>query len=144
MRPLSGVSGWNRLVWRALRFFRCQKPKSTSHTTFPGVFNCTCIPDWSHAAQNDFYGCLRDLSVCSFWLMCLVFWNVEHSPWQDDLRWQQVGDAWAEATEHFDMQSMPIFAEFLEEVVKENGGSGAVLPSSEFGTVEATVWDSMR
>lgn len=107
-------------------------------------FNLTCIPDWSHGAQNDFYGCLRDLSVYSFWIMCLVVWNVEHGPWQDDLRWQQVGDAWAEATEQFDMQSMPIFSEFLEEVVKENGGSGALLSSSEFDTVEATVWDMMR
>ena len=58
----------------------------------------TFISDWSHGAQNDFYDTLKDLSLWNFWVMMLVVMNVEHGPWADDVRWNQILDAWTEAT----------------------------------------------
>lgn len=105
--------------------------------------NLTCIPDWSHGGQNDYYDTLRELNLFSFWVLCMIMWNVEHGPWGDDLRWNQVEHGWAEAWEHMTLATMPLFAENLQAAIREQGGEAQVLQSSSHDKVKDAMWSIM-
>ena len=105
--------------------------------------NVSVICDWSHGGQNDLYDSLKDLQIYNFWVLCLVVWNVEHGPWNDDMRWSQVLSSWNEATKHFEPTTMPLFVENLPRVIHENGGRDAILQCSEETSVEKVLWEKM-
>lgn len=71
--------------------------------------NATFIMDWSHGVQNELYESLRECALWSFWLLLLVAMNVEHGPFNDDGRWNQLRDCWQGAVENHDPQSFPLF-----------------------------------
>lgn len=107
--------------------------------------NCSVIPDWSHGGHNDLYDSLKDQGLFSFWVMCLVCFNLEHGPWADDLRWAQVADSWAEATREFSPTNMLIFAEHLAVEVHAQGGASVVMQSAEADeTLEQRMWRLMH
>lgn len=80
---------WSASEWRLWYDLRRPGQRRVSAVSYLKSLGCnlTCIPDWSHGGQNDFYDTLRELHLFSFWVLCMIMWNVEHGPGGDDLRW---------------------------------------------------------
>lgn len=77
--------------------------------------------------HNDFFCNLKSLHLFSLWLLLLAPLNVEHGPFNDDVRFNQCREAWSDAVRHFAPGAMPIFAEKSKDMVAEAGGESALL-----------------
>ena len=62
--------------------------------------NVSIICYWSHGASNDFYDGLKDVNLFSCWILFLIPLTVEHGPFQDDMRLNQVRECWSHAVKY--------------------------------------------
>lgn len=69
--------------------------------------NAAFVADCAHGAQNDLHETLRECAFWAYWLLLLTAMNVEHGPFNDDLRWNQSSDCRRGAVEHHEPNSFP-------------------------------------
>lgn len=89
--------------------------------------------DFSHRAQNDWKGMLRDTNMMGFWILMLVCWNAPCGP-----RWQQLLEAWQAMHRVFPDGDCPLYLERVQDILEERGGIAAV--SDGPGDVSERLW----
>lgn len=95
--------------------------------------------DFSHGANNDVNGTVKDLGLWSFWLLMLVALNVPHGPWDDDVRNHQSSEAWRETTKNHSSRSAVLFQERLPQMTEE---MKPILAKLDFtGPAEDKIWE---
>lgn len=99
----------------------------------------TFCPDFSHGSQNDFYDALKSMHLFPFWILMLVVYNLEHGPWQGDLRWNQINESWAEVFSHFGGGDFPLLDQRVESISRESGGRSALL-EGDHEDVHRAIW----
>lgn len=105
--------------------------------------NVSFITDWAHGANNDFLETLRDLSLFQYWLLLLIALNVEHGPHGEDLRHNQIRDAWFELQARSSPQACALFQEYCQEIASEaQGESSWELEAGE--DLQDAVWRHLR
>jgi hypothetical protein len=102
--------------------------------------NVTIYCDWSHGANNDFSETLRAMGLFPYWLLMLIVFNVEHGPFADDMRWNQVEEAWRELRKHYDAKSCELFQYHCPRM-KTELERGSLLPGGADGDPEVAVWE---
>lgn len=102
----------------------------------------TYCPDFSHGSQNDFYDALKSTNLFPFWILMLVVYNLEHGPWQDDVRWNLVNESWSEVCGHFG-DSFPLLDQRAEDIANEAGGRCQILQDTGQEDVHRAIWAKM-
>ena len=76
----------------------------------------------------------------------LVVFNIEHGPWADDYRWNQMCKSWSEATRFFSPEELPLFEEYMSMMVAENRGRAALLAQTggQEGDLHKLLWAKLR
>ena len=94
--------------------------------------------DFSHGANNDINGAIKELGLWSFWLLMLVTLNVPHGPWDDDVRNAQAKEGWEETKKHYTARSAVLFQDHLPHMVDE---MKPLLAKCDFtGPIEEQIW----
>ena len=102
----------------------------------------TIFCDFSHGANNDVNGTIKDLGLWSFWLLMLVTLNVPHGPWDDNVRHSQASEGWQEVADNHSPQSAVLFQYHVPNMIVE---LQPLLDQLDFtGPVEDKVFELMK
>lgn len=104
--------------------------------------NFSVLCDWSHGAQNDLKEALRGCNLFQFILLMMIAMNVEHGPYDEDLRFAQVKESWEDVQKHHTHQSCVIFQELAPKMLR--GLRRAGCPNQPSGDdVAEELWQAM-
>eukprot|EP00974_Lingulodinium_polyedra_P014925 1444191-Lingulodinium_polyedra.AAC.1 len=92
--------------------------------------NISVYCDMSHGANNDVTDTIKTLSLFPFWLLMMIVANVQHGPWGEDLRWNQVTEAWSECHHRFSCKNCPLFQSYCKQILDELEQSGIFIPDA--------------
>lgn len=106
--------------------------------------NITLVMDMSHGGNNDFLDMLRDLNIYKFWILLMIPLNLEHGPFQSDLRFNQVRECWDSVLKHFSPNQLPLFAERAKDLLEESGGEGCLLADSPNNDIDEALWRRLQ
>ena len=105
------------------------------------LFLGICLTPWmdfSHGANNDINATIKSLGLWPFWLLMLVVLNIDHGPYDDDVRFAQVREGWNEKKKFLNAKTAVFFREYLPRIVVE---MKTVLANLDFdGPVEDALW----
>lgn len=102
--------------------------------------NCMMLCDWSHGAWADTKGMLRDMGLFPWWLLMMVTLNLAHGPFNDDVRYTQLNDAWSECARHLAPERCALYQQHVGSMVDEM--SGAIELSGEAPS-DGEIWRAM-
>lgn len=122
VRPASPCDRWAPATWRRWRHVQIsvdQGSDALCSTAFLKhlLTNVSVLCDWG--ANNDFLDTVRDHKVFGWWLLMLILFNVEHGPFAEDLRWNQVEEAWRECRPFYDAKSSVLFQEYSAAIIED-------------------------
>lgn len=63
--------------------------------------------------------------------------------WADDYRWAQVQESWADVVAHCAPDDLPVFGEYLPEMIKECGGEAAVMEQAGGEDIATVMWKKL-
>ena len=105
------------------------------------LFLGICLTPWmdfSHGANNDINATIKSLGLWPFWLLMLVVLNIDHGPYDDDVRFAQVREGWNEKKKFLNAKTAVFYREYLPRIVVE---MKTVLANLDFdGPVEDALW----
>lgn len=81
--------------------------------------NLSYTPDASHGVHRDLMGALRSASLMEFMLLVMVAMNLQHGPWGDDSRWQQMKESAAQLWAEFTPATCPLWHERGPAIAQE-------------------------
>lgn len=105
--------------------------------------NIWCWPDPSHACQRSFEGALKDCGVWQYWLLLLISWNLEHGPYSDRHRHNQLQESLKQLLENRSPQQVPLFLHLAPWMAKDlEVGGLATFPRDR--PLEEELWEWLR
>lgn len=102
--------------------------------------NVSIACDYSHGANNDFLDCIKDLGLQPYWLLLLLCFNVEHGPWGEDARWNQMVECFDELRRYGSPKQCALFQAYAPFMLEElESYPGFSIESGE--DPEAKLWE---
>ncbi len=116
-----GVCGWHALAWGF-------------------DINTVLYPDPSHGCQRTMENALKQGGVWEFWLLCMITWNLEFGPWQEEGRRTELSSAMGQVYKNFQPHECPLFQEMASKMVQELEDHHIVTFARE-RPIEVELWD---
>lgn len=116
-----GVAGFNALCWGY-----------DAHVVL--------YPDPSHAVQRSFENALKGAGVWNLILLCVISWNLDYGPWQEESRRTELEHAMTIIYSKYTPADCPVFQAALPRMVVELESAGIVSFDRE-RPLEEEVWD---
>ena len=103
--------------------------------------NNTRFDDFSHGANNDLKVTLKACGLFSFWLVCMISWNLPYGHDQDEQRRRQLRECMAHVYETETFESCVLFKEWSAQMLGEWINNGNELPRVK--SAEEELWDAL-
>lgn len=131
----------NWRTWRHMLLSIDQGADGLSATNFLKHLgmNISIACDFSHGANNDYHDAVKDIGLQPWWLLMMLTFNIEHGPWGEDLRWNQILECFKELEEHGAPKRCELFLAYAPQMLDElRGYDRFVLQADE--DPEVTLW----
>ena len=103
--------------------------------------NITRFDDFSHGANNDLKVTLKACGLFSFWLVCMISWNLPYGHDQDEQRRRQLRECMAHVYEAETFESCVLFKEWSAQMLSDWINNGNELPGVK--AAEEELWDAL-
>lgn len=102
---------------------------------------CTAFWDYSHGAQNDWKGVVKEMGLWEMWILCMVTWNAGSGPLSDATRHHALSEAWSDCFEQWTPKTNALFQALVPRIVDDRGGVSAF---GHHDDIDVQVWELIR